>query len=85
MTGVVQMVGYRWFVVNSAKGLELTGWVKNLDNGTVEVKAFGTKGTLDAFIKQLSIGPIQSKVSDVKVQGIEYESTHNKFNVKINN
>ena len=85
VSGVVQMVGYRWFTVKSAKELELTGWVKNLEDGTVEVKAFGQKGTLDAFIRQLRIGPIHSKVSDIKVKGIEYEPAYEKFNVKIKN
>ncbi|MCH8300079.1 MAG: acylphosphatase [Candidatus Marinimicrobia bacterium] len=82
VSGVVQMVGYRWFAVNSAKELHLTGWVKNLENGTVELRAFGQKGTLDAFIKQLSIGPMLSKVTNVNVQGIEYESAYKDFMVR---
>lgn len=82
ITGVVQMVGYRWFAVNSAKNLELTGWVKNLDDGTVEIKAFGKRGMLDDFIKQLSIGPMYSKVSDVRVREIEYELTYIDFMVE---
>ena len=82
VSGIVQMVGYRWFAVNSAKDLQLTGWVKNLEDGTVEVKAFGEKGTLNAFIKQLSIGPMHSKVSNVNVQGIEYESDYKDFMVR---
>ena len=82
VSGVVQMVGYRWYAVRPAKELELTGWVKNLDDGTVEIKAFGQRGTLDAFLKQLSIGPLHSKVSGVNVQGIEYESTYTEFDVK---
>ena len=82
VSGAVQMVGYRWFAVNSAKDLRLTGWVKNLEDGTVEVKAFGEKGTLNAFIKQLSIGPMHSKVSNVNVQGIEYESDYKDFMVR---
>lgn len=82
ITGVVQMVGYRWFAVNSAKNLELTGWVKNLDDGTVEIKAFGKRGMLDDFIKKLSIGPMHSKVSDVRVREIEYELTYIDFMVE---
>ncbi|TFB12971.1 acylphosphatase [Candidatus Marinimicrobia bacterium MT.SAG.4] len=82
VSGVVQMVGYRWFALNSAKELQLTGWVKNLENGTVELRAFGQKGTLDAFIKQLRIGPMFSKVTNVNVQGIDYESTYKDFLVR---
>lgn len=82
ITGVVQMVGYRWFAVNSAKDLKLTGWVKNLDDGTVEIKAFGKRGTLNDFIKQLSIGPMYSNVSDVRIREIEYELTYTDFMVE---
>ncbi len=82
ITGVVQMVGYRWFAINSAKDLKLTGWVKNLDDGTVEIKAFGNRGTLDDFIKQLSIGSMYSKVSDVRVREIEYDLTYTNFIVE---
>jgi len=82
ITGVVQMVGYRWFAVNSARDLELTGWVKNLDDGTVEIKAFGKRGMLNDFIKQLSIGSMYSKVSDVRVREIEYELTYTDFIVE---
>ena len=76
------MVGYRWFAVNSAKDLELTGWVKNLDDGTVEIKAFGKRGTLEDFIKKLNIGPMNSKVSGIRVREIEYELTYTDFMVE---
>lgn len=79
VTGVVQMVGYRWFAINSAKDLELTGWVKNLDDGSVEINAFGKKGMLEEFVKQLNVGPKFSNVSDVRVLGIEYKVTYTDF------
>ena len=82
ITGVVQLVGYRWFAVNAAKNLKLTGWVKNLDDGSVEIKAFGNRGALNDFIKQLNIGPMSSKVSDVRVRDIEYELTYTDFMVE---
>lgn len=82
ITGVVQMVGYRWFALNSAKKLKLTGWVKNLDDGSVEIKAFGNRGLLDDFIKQLRIGPMYSKVSDVSVQEIEDDFSFTDFMVE---
>lgn len=79
VTGVVQMVGYRWFAINSAKDLELTGWVKNLDDGSVEINAFGNKSMLEEFVKQLNVGPKFSNVSDVRVLGIEYKVTYTDF------
>ncbi|MCH7819289.1 MAG: acylphosphatase [Candidatus Marinimicrobia bacterium] len=82
VTGVVQMVGYRWFAINSAKDLELTGWVKNLDDGSVEINAFGNKSMLEEFVKQLNVGPKFSNVSDVRVRGIEYKVTYTDFMVE---
>ena len=76
------MVGYRWFTINSAKELKLTGWVKNLADGTVEIKAFGDKGLLNDFIKQLKTGPISSKVSDVRIQEIEEDLAYTDFGVE---
>ena len=77
------MVGYRWFALNSATELGLTGWAKNMPDGRVEIKAFGPRGMLDTFIKHLSVGPTISKVNDVNVNWIQYELTYNSFNIKI--
>lgn len=85
VTGLVQMVGYRWFAINSAKELELTGWVKNLGDGSVEINAFGKKGMLDEFIKQLKIGPKFSNVSEVRVREIEYNLSYTDFMVENKN
>ena len=82
VTGVVQMVGYRWFAINSAKDLELTWWVKNLDDGSVEINAFGNKSMLEEFVKQLNVGPKFSNVSDVRVRGIEYKVIYTDFMVE---
>ena len=39
--GRVQGVGFRWFVKTSAQSLALTGWVRNLTDGSVEIEAQG--------------------------------------------
>ncbi len=38
ITGMVQGVGYRWFVMRRAKESKLAGWVRNLPDGEVEVE-----------------------------------------------
>ncbi len=47
--GRVQGVGFRYTAVQAARRLELTGWVKNCPDGTVEAEAQGDEGNLNRF------------------------------------
>ena len=47
VAGRVQGVGFRYFVARSARGLGLSGYVRNLPDGTVEVAAVGNRAALD--------------------------------------
>ena len=53
--GIVQGVGYRAFVASIAKKHGIHGYVKNLEDGSVEVKAFGTAAELELFIKEINV------------------------------
>jgi len=55
--GVVQGVGFRWFVREKARRLGLDGWVRNLADGSVEVLASGDPGQLDLLRGELRRGP----------------------------
>lgn len=65
--GRVQMVMYRDFAQRKARSLELVGWVKNLDDGTVEVVAQGTPDALKSYIEKLHEGSILARVDSVAV------------------
>jgi acylphosphatase len=65
VTGRVQGVGYRNFVEYSARKLCLSGYVRNLGNGNVEVFAMGTPENLSDFRKALAKGPMMANVSGV--------------------
>lgn len=65
--GKVQMVGYRDFVQRLAKKLNLTGWVKNMDDGSVEVLAQGIPDDLKACIEELNSGSVLAKVESIAV------------------
>ena len=80
--GLVQGVGYRWFASKSASSNNLNGWVKNLPDSSVEIQGYGDKGALNSFIKDLSRGPSFSKVTDVVVRWIEFESDYISFTVE---
>lgn len=57
VTGVVQGVGFRWFVRERARRLGLSGWVRNLPDGSVEVVAAGDQGQIDLLMGELKKGP----------------------------
>jgi acylphosphatase len=63
--GLVQGVGYRYFVFQRAREHGLSGFVQNLPDGRVEVFAEGAAESLDALREELRIGPRFSKVSAV--------------------
>ena len=62
VTGVVQGVGFRWFVRERARRLGLAGWVRNLPDGSVEVAAAGEAGQLDLLRGELMKGPSGARV-----------------------
>lgn len=63
--GYVQGVGFRQFAQRRACEIGVTGTVRNLDDGTVEVIANGTKKQLDALAGDLHLGPLFGEVRGV--------------------
>jgi len=63
--GLVQGVGYRWFVRRAAGRLGLAGVARNLDDGDVEVLAEGPPGAIDELERELRRGPSASRVERV--------------------
>lgn len=77
--GRVQGVGYRWFVEAAAAELDLTGYVRNLDDGRVEVYAVGPAEKLSELAGRLWKGPRLSDVRGVDEQDAavqQYETFH---------
>ena len=55
--GRVQGVGFRWYVRESARALDVAGWVINRPDGSVEVAAEGSDDSIHALRKALAEGP----------------------------
>ena len=68
ITGRVQGVGFRFFVIRCARRLGLTGWVRNAANGGVEVVAEGSPEALSELLAELQQGPPGGWVRDVQAQ-----------------
>ncbi len=67
ITGIVQGVGFRYFVKRKAELYGLCGWVRNLPDGRVEVFAQGEPSALRELEKDLWQGPSLARVEDVEV------------------
>lgn len=66
--GVVQGVGFRWFVQRTASGLGLQGWVRNQPDGSVELAAEGPADALESLLGAVRDGPDGAWVSEVIVR-----------------
>jgi acylphosphatase len=66
--GDVQGVGFRYFVQRKARQLDLRGWVRNNDDGSVEVVAEGERAALEQLKRALDEGPRMARVDRVDVE-----------------
>jgi acylphosphatase len=80
--GVVQGVGYRFFVLNQARLYDVKGYVKNMPDGTVQVVAEGKKGMVKDFVERLRIGPLSAHVTGVDVKWHEKDSGFTEFRLQ---
>lgn len=65
LSGRVQGVGFRYFALDTAQEMQLSGEVWNNYDGTIEMDVFiPSKTELDAFVKRLKKGPALSSVQD---------------------
>lgn len=66
VSGLVQGVGFRWFVARHARTLGLVGYARNLPDGRVEVVVSGPEESLPALEQLLRAGPANAQVERVE-------------------
>jgi len=71
--GRVQGVGFRWFVFREADRLGLSGFVRNLPDGAVEVVSQGPDAALDALERLVARGPAMARVDGVERSQVPVE------------
>jgi len=80
--GHVQGVLFRAFVSTRARELGLTGYVRNLSEGTVEVNAEGERNKLEKLIGYLEVGPPGARVEKVVTNWSEHTGSYFDFNIR---
>ena len=82
VSGRVQGVGFRYFVLREAMDLDLRGWVANTSDGAVRCVAEGPRGSLDSLLERLHEGPVSAVVDRVSVAWMPATGTLGPFSVR---
>lgn len=80
--GDVQGVGYRFFAQRAAARHQVVGYVKNLDDGRVEVVAEGPAQHVEDFKHELATGPRFSSVDHIEELNLEPSGSYSSFRIE---
>lgn len=82
VSGEVQGVGYRYYTQMKAIQFGITGWVRNLQEGGVEILASGQKADLESFVDEVRRGNPFSTVNHIEVHETEKTESYKSFAIK---
>jgi acylphosphatase len=82
ISGRVQGVGFRYTALREAERLGVTGYVRNLDDGDVEILAEGDPPDLDRFLSWLNTGPSGAWIERVDMTPIPPSGAYHDFEVE---
>jgi acylphosphatase len=82
VNGLVQGVGFRYFVYHEAQKLNLNGYVKNLYSGEVITVVEGEKFVVEDFFQKLKVGPMHAHVKNASVKWAEYKNEFSTFEIR---
>ncbi len=82
VNGLVQGVGYRYFVYREARNLGLKGYVSNLYTGEVLIVAEGEKALVEELINKLKVGPMHAAVKNCRVDWQDSKNEFDNFNIR---
>jgi acylphosphatase len=80
--GRVQGVGYRTFVQRRALERRLLGYALNLPDGRVKIRAEGSQGDIEEFLRDLEQGPPLARVERVAVTSIPFTGRYGDFGIR---
>ena len=80
--GRVQGVGFRFFVQSNAKAMGITGWVKNMSDGSVTMELQGEPQIVDRLIAKIQRGNDWIKVTNFELSDLPVVAGENKFAIR---
>lgn len=80
--GRVQGVGYRRFCLQMAKNCGITGYVRNLTDGSVKIIAQGEPSDLNLFLEFLKKGPVFAEILSFKAERLTAATVYKEFSIK---
>ena len=83
VNGLVQGVGFRYFVMREAHKLNLFGYVKDLYTGEVLSVVEGEKFVVEEFFQKLKVGPMHAQVKNSSIQRGEYKNEFSTFEITL--
>lgn len=83
VSGLVQGVGYRYFVLRAAAQIGgIAGYTKNLYNGDVLTVAEGEKHLIENLFERLRTGPMHAQVRNAKIEWSDAKNEFNTFEIR---
>ncbi len=82
ISGEVQGVGFRFFAQRSSARHQVRGYVKNLEDGRVEVHAEGPAADVESFRRDLAAGPRYSRVKGVEEIVLDPTGSYSAFRIE---
>lgn len=80
--GNVQGVGFRWTVRHAATGFDVTGWIRNLADGRVELQVNGEENEVRAFLDRIAQGELHSLIHKQTENKLEKPVTARGFEIR---
>jgi acylphosphatase len=80
--GYVQGVGFRWSVRHIAKGFDVTGWVRNLPDGRVELQVNGKDEEVRAFVDAVAQSELRAHIRKQTENKLEQPVTARGFEIR---
>jgi acylphosphatase len=81
--GLVQGVSFRYYTLQQAQSLDVTGWVRNMDDGSVEVVAEGENEAVQQLLSWLHHGPPSAEVENVDLRSETPQGKPRRFEVRL--
>jgi acylphosphatase len=79
--GLVQGVGFRYFVLRKASPLGLKGIVRNRFTGEVEIEVEGERSLIEELVRDVRIGPRSAQVKDLSIEWMAYQNQFSEFTI----